>query len=290
MNNFFATYPVEGGVTSLNGLTGALTLVAGTGITITPSGNTLTIDASGGSGADTALDNLTPTAINQNLIFDNNANYFIQSPDDPGAGETKDLTVKTGDTAAGDLTGNLNLITGNAGAGGSGEFRAKSGAATGGKSGDVVLQPGTSDTEVGIIRFNDSDGDTLLSLTPGIGTIAVDLVPDSPIRNIGAAGNQFGTGFFSKISDANAQSINVLNRILFANDGGTAQLDWSTPGTIDLKQSILNNIVIQSGATGARPGTPVVGQTYFDTSLAAGAGQPIWFNGTNWVDATGTVV
>lgn len=33
---FYANYPVEGGVTSLNGLTGALTLVAGSGITISP--------------------------------------------------------------------------------------------------------------------------------------------------------------------------------------------------------------------------------------------------------------
>lgn len=40
-----------GGVTSLNTLTGDLTLAAGTNITITPSGgNTLTIDASGGGG------------------------------------------------------------------------------------------------------------------------------------------------------------------------------------------------------------------------------------------------
>jgi hypothetical protein len=51
-----------------------------------------------------------------------------------------------------------------------------------------------------------------------------------------------------------------------------------------------NNIVIQSGATGARPGSPVIGQQYFDTSLAAGAGKPIWFNGTVWVDATGATV
>ena len=37
-----------GGVTSLNGLTGALTLAAGTNITLVPSGNTITINSSGG--------------------------------------------------------------------------------------------------------------------------------------------------------------------------------------------------------------------------------------------------
>lgn len=39
--------PAGAGVTSLNTLTGTLTLVAGTNITITPSGSNLTIDASG---------------------------------------------------------------------------------------------------------------------------------------------------------------------------------------------------------------------------------------------------
>ncbi len=55
-------------VSSLNSLTGALTLAAGSGITITPSGgDTLTIAASGGSGATTALDNLASTAVNANI-------------------------------------------------------------------------------------------------------------------------------------------------------------------------------------------------------------------------------
>lgn len=59
MDNFFADYPVEGsssGVTSINTLTGTVTLAAGTGVTITPSGNTLTIAAPGaGSGTVTSV-------------------------------------------------------------------------------------------------------------------------------------------------------------------------------------------------------------------------------------------
>jgi len=39
------------GVTSLNGLVGAVTLAAGSGVTITPSGNTLTIASTGGGGS-----------------------------------------------------------------------------------------------------------------------------------------------------------------------------------------------------------------------------------------------
>lgn len=57
-----------GGVTSLNTLTGALTIAAGVGISVTPSGSTITITNTGSSGANTALSNLVTTAINQSLI------------------------------------------------------------------------------------------------------------------------------------------------------------------------------------------------------------------------------
>lgn len=72
----------SGGVASLNGLSGALTLLAGSGITITPGAGTLTIAASGGSGANTELSNLTsPTAINQDLTFASGAKQIIAIDD-----------------------------------------------------------------------------------------------------------------------------------------------------------------------------------------------------------------
>lgn len=43
---------------------------------------------------------------------------------------------------------------------------------------------------------------------------------------------------------------------------------------------------VDYGSTGARPSGPRVGNTYFDVTL----NKPVWWNGTHWVDATGTNV
>jgi hypothetical protein len=44
--------------------------------------------------------------------------------------------------------------------------------------------------------------------------------------------------------------------------------------------------VIESGTTAARPASPRTGETYLDLDI----NKPIWYNGTNWIDATGTTV
>lgn len=47
-----------------------------------------------------------------------------------------------------------------------------------------------------------------------------------------------------------------------------------------------NKTVIEGGNTASRPASPITYENYFDTTLNI----PIWYNGTNWVDATGTTV
>lgn len=44
--------------------------------------------------------------------------------------------------------------------------------------------------------------------------------------------------------------------------------------------------VYRAGTTANRPASPVTGQMYFDTTV----GKPIWYNGSAWVDATGSTV
>ncbi len=55
--------------------------------------------------------------------------------------------------------------------------------------------------------------------------------------------------------------------------------------------SVVNmKFVTNNGASANRPVSSIIGQTYFDTTLASGRGKPIWWNGSGFVDATGTYV
>ena len=48
----------------------------------------------------------------------------------------------------------------------------------------------------------------------------------------------------------------------------------------------LDSIPNKGGATADRPSSPVLYERFFDTTL----GYPIWWDGTNWVDSSGTTV
>ncbi|AGO49695.1 virion structural protein [Cellulophaga phage phi13:2] len=50
------------------------------------------------------------------------------------------------------------------------------------------------------------------------------------------------------------------------------------------KNFLLDGDERTSGTTANRPSSPATGKFYLDTTLNL----PIWYNGTNWIDATGT--
>lgn len=96
------------------------------------------------------------------------------------------------------------------------------------------------------------------------------------------AANGISVSSSSTINADNRGSWQMANRNYYGMsyrmklNGGT----WST------WRGIHDN---RSGTTAQRSTvspSPEIGQNYFDTTL----GKPIWFNGTNWVDATGTTV
>lgn len=57
----------------------------------------------------------------------------------------------------------------------------------------------------------------------------------------------------------------------------------------DALQVVNRKYVTLNGTSANRPKSSVIGQVYFDTSLATN-GKPVWWNGTGFVDATGTYV
>lgn len=58
----------------------------------------------------------------------------------------------------------------------------------------------------------------------------------------------------------------------------------------DALQVVSRRFVTLNGPSSQRPVGSVIGQSYFDTSLASGRGKPVWWNGTGFVDGTGTYV
>lgn len=56
----------------------------------------------------------------------------------------------------------------------------------------------------------------------------------------------------------------------------------------DALSVVSRKYVTLNGTSANRPKASVLGQHYFDTSL--GNGKPVWWNGTGFVDATGTYV
>jgi hypothetical protein len=54
----------------------------------------------------------------------------------------------------------------------------------------------------------------------------------------------------------------------------------------DALQVVSRKYVTLNGVSASRPTASVLGQFYFDTSI----NKPVWWNGTSFVDATGTTV
>lgn len=58
----------------------------------------------------------------------------------------------------------------------------------------------------------------------------------------------------------------------------------------DAYQVVSRRYVTLNGPSANRPTSSIIGQHYFDTSLASGRGKDIVWNGTGFVDGSGTYV
>lgn len=182
MSNYI-DLPLEGssaGVNSLNTLTGALTLVAGPGISIAPGGAIITISATGGSGTvtsvalvdSTGLFNITGSPITTSgtltlsSLQNQSPNTFFAGPATGGAAPPTFRAITAADIAA--LTGSFLL--------------------NGGNTTGSTVSAGTTDAQEfdlitnGLARVQiDSDGMVGIGFTPQTGTRLVveaqDLTP-----------------------------------------------------------------------------------------------------------------
>lgn len=82
------------------------------------------------------------------------------------------------------------------------------------------------------------------------------------------------------------ERVNILVPQILKSRGFTDRKLTDTP--TDSLQVVNRAYVTNNGTTANRPKSSVLGQPYFDTSL--GNGKPVWWNGTGFVDATGTYV
>jgi len=236
-------------------------------------------------GANLSLSNLTsPTAINQSLLM--TTGNTLRIPNNEyltwrNSGNTADISpirVNAGNEI--ELVGRINPTT-NAtqdfGAGSnrfrrfyaSAQIRVGGDSTLGGELTASTLNP-SSVSAFGI--FTVEDGKAIGVWTANNATADAAATGDTLIDT----GNKTaGTGASGKIKLQTGTSVGGAR--------GNIELDALT---IDYKRSASKDKIWENGATGARPGTPLTGHEYFDTTL----GIPIWYDGTNWVDAQGVTV
>lgn len=224
-------------VTSLNGMTGALTLVAGTGITITPGSGTLTIDATGGFALQD-LSNLTnPTAINTNMIFGPTGSY--------GMGGIK---IKSADDPNGSR--NINFLSGATDTVGSGSVVVATGFSNSDASGAVSIFSGGAATISGGVTMTTGDaasqsGDIFLTIgaSPIQGNIWLQDASVGTAGHVWTSTNTSGAGAWAAPASSgantalsNLSTTNINADLLFATTGSGWSISAPTssigdPGT-----------------------------------------------------------
>lgn len=90
------------------------------------------------------------------------------------------------------------------------------------------------------------------------------------------------------IDETQKREIQKMMKDFLSGNGFTARKLTDTP--TDANQVVSRKYVTMNGTSANRPTSSIIGQVYFDTTLASGNGKPLWWNGTGFVDATGTYV
>lgn len=162
---------------------------------------------------------------------------------------------------------------------------------------------GTEDNPLIATAIGGGGGDT-----PGLDEVlAVNPIAPGPMfigdisQGINGAGileTNFQINSIPTIEDPVSHGIYIYpDELRFTNSqslvGGNTVRIW-LPDPVEVHDEININLplkngtfaIVEGGVTLDRPAVPTIYQSYFDSNL----NKPIWYNGTDWVDATGTIV
>lgn len=237
------------GVSDINGLTGGVTIAPGSNITITPSGNTLTIASTGGSGGITSI-NTDTTAAQLLVTATTGTNFTIVT-----SGGTTTFAIPSSSAA------NRGLLT----AADWSTFNAKQNALTIGNLTDtgtdgIVITGGTgavigsgtsiaqhvadashngylSSTDWSTFNAKQPAGSFALTNLSNLASVAVntDIAPASAgVTNLGSSTNPWQFGFFNAVKGtATSSFIDLTNGQLRSNSGGALSVDYVNRNLVD---------------------------------------------------------
>lgn len=123
------------------------------------------------------------------------------------------------------------------------------------------------------------------STAGNIVTFTVDLEGTSVIQDSGILLSDITTDLSTVIEDT-ATNTSDISTLTTTVNGKQDALPANAPGV--LVNNGTGSLSWQEVSVGITRPTPLyIGQMFFDVNLG---GKPIWWNGTNWVDYTGSVV
>jgi len=199
-------------------------------------------NGSASGGANQTLSNLTsPTAINQDLIFDK-ANPFLQSKDQSGATPSESLTISSGASASA-ASGNIEISTaGPTVVGNSGDVSVFTGQSANGNSGQIAIQTGdasVSGSNSGNLSLVTGSGATGTSISGNIVLLTGSVDAGNAPGNINLTTGNNGTISGDIGISAEYIDLNPSSQVRILSAGGVARplvfLDNSATTSVGLK-------------------------------------------------------
>lgn len=287
------TLPIANGGTSQTTANAAFNALAPS--QATNSGKFLTTDGTNtswatvsGSGANVILSNLTsPTAINQDLIF-NKSNARTETQDKTGVTNSESIYMESGTVVDG-TSGNATVLSGDAsGTGGSGDATISSGSSAANNSGQVIVGSGASGSASGAlslftgdpgINFNSGGLNVFTGAVTGSGQSgnitsttgnSVDAASGSGVL---ASGNVSGAGTSGEVNihsgDNSGSGATGGAQVRTGTASGIGASGPVTIGSGDSTSAATGTITLQTGAASAGGST---GGVFINTGLVTGAG------------------